>query len=43
MGLNPQEARLEAMASKAKRHAGGLKLFSGNGNMALSLEIAKIL
>jgi len=43
MGVNPQEARLEAMASKAKRHAGGLKLFSGNGNMALSLEIAKIL
>ena len=41
--LTEQEARLEKAAHKAKKHAGGLKLFSGNGNMALSLEIAQIL
>mmetsp|Transcript_19203 Transcript_19203/g.27020 ORF Transcript_19203/g.27020 Transcript_19203/m.27020 type:complete len:446 (-) Transcript_19203:196-1533(-) len=41
--LTEEEARLERAAMKAKKHAGGLKLFSGNGNMALSLEIAKIL
>lgn len=37
------EKRLYDMAQKARKHAGGLKLFSGNGNMALSLEIAKTL
>lgn len=37
------EARLEEAALRAKKHAGGLKIFSGNGNMALSLEIAKTL
>jgi len=38
-----EEERLEDAAKRAKRHAGGLKLFSGNGNMALAMEIAKIL
>uniref|UniRef100_A0A6S9A353 ribose-phosphate diphosphokinase n=1 Tax=Ditylum brightwellii TaxID=49249 RepID=A0A6S9A353_9STRA len=42
-GMTAQEARLEAAAHKAKRHAGGLKVFSGNGNMALALEISKVL
>ena len=41
--LTPAEKRLEDAAVKAKKHAGGLKLFSGNGNLSLSLEIAKIL
>jgi len=38
-----EETRFNEAAHKARRHAGGLKLFSGNGNMALSLEIAKTL
>lgn len=38
-----EEKRLEEAAQKARKHAGGLKLFSGNGNLALSLEIAKTL
>merc|ERR1719223_2707192 len=37
------EKRLEEAALRAKKHAGGLKIFSGNGNMALSMEIAKTL
>jgi len=41
--LTAEEERLEEAALKAKKHGGGLKLFSGNGNMGLSLEIAKIL
>jgi len=41
--LTAEEERLEEMALKAKKHGGGLKLFSGNGNMGLALEIAKIL
>jgi len=41
--LTKDEERLEALAHKAKKHAGGLKVFSGNGNMALALEISKIL
>lgn len=41
--LSLQEAQLESRAQKAKRHSGALKLFSGNGNMALALEIAQIL
>jgi len=41
--MSEAEIRLEEATLKAKKHAGGLKLFSGNGNMALSLEIAKIL
>jgi hypothetical protein len=41
--LTAEEERLEKAALKAKKHGGGLKLFSGNGNLALSLEIARIL
>lgn len=41
--ITPEEERLEEATLKAKRHAGGLKIFSGNGNLALSLEIAKTL
>lgn len=37
------EETLAAKAKKAKKHAGGLKVFSGNGNLGLSLEIAKSL
>lgn len=38
-----EEEQLEARAKKAKKHAGALKIFSGNGNMLLAIEIAKIL
>lgn len=41
--MTPEEARLEAATLKAKKHGGGLKIFSGNGNMGLSIEIAKLL
>jgi len=41
--MTEEEERLEEAVLRAKKHAGGLKLFSGNGNLALSLEIAKIL
>ncbi|GKY94225.1 hypothetical protein MPSEU_000388300 [Mayamaea pseudoterrestris] len=48
MGPNPPEhrmssaeAQLEEATRKAKQHSGGLKVFSGNGNMALALEIAR--
>jgi len=41
--ITAQEKRLEEAANKAKKHAGALKLFSGNGNLALSLEIANTL
>jgi len=37
------EQRLEAAVKREKKHAGGLKIFSGNGNMALAADIAKIL
>ena len=40
-GLTPSEERIERATRKAKQHSGGLKVFSGNGNMALSLEIAR--
>ena len=39
--LTPSEYRLEEATRNAKKHAGGLKVFSGNGNLALSLEIAR--
>lgn len=39
--LTADELRIEEKSRKAKQHSGGLKLFSGNGNMALSLEIAR--
>jgi len=41
--ITREEQRLEEAAIKAKKHAGGLKLFSGNGNLALSMEIARTL
>jgi len=40
-GMTPAEEAFEDLTRKAKRHAGGLKIFSGNGNMALGLEIAR--
>lgn len=39
--MTQQEANLEEATRNAKKHSGGLKVFSGNGNMALSLEIAR--
>ena len=39
--LSAEELRIEEATRKAKQHSGGLKLFSGNGNMALALEIAR--
>ena len=39
--LTADELRIEEATRKAMQHSGGLKLFSGNGNMALSLEIAR--
>lgn len=39
--LTPAEVRIEEKTRKAKQHSGGLKIFSGNGNMTLALEIAK--
>ncbi|GAX19366.1 ribose-phosphate pyrophosphokinase [Fistulifera solaris] len=39
--LSEGEAKIEAEARKLKQHSGGLKVFSGNGNMSLSLEIAR--
>lgn len=35
------EARIEEATRKAKQHSGGLKVFSGNGNMSLALEICR--
>lgn len=35
------EVRIEEATRKAKQHAGGLKVFSGNGNMSLALEICR--
>eukprot|EP00980_Cylindrotheca_fusiformis_P022563 scaffold9439_cov115-Cylindrotheca_fusiformis.AAC.8 len=39
--MTANELLIEEATRKAKQHSGGLKLFSGNGNMALSLEIAR--
>ena len=39
--MTPSEARLEESARKAKQHSGGIKVFSGNGNMSLALEITR--
>ena len=39
--MTADEIRIEEKARKAKQHSGGLKIFSGNGNMSLALEIAK--
>jgi hypothetical protein len=37
------EVAIEEAARKAKQHSGGLKIFSGNGNMALAQEIGRYL
>lgn len=42
-GMTAQEWEIEKATKKAKQHSGGLKLFSGNGNLALSLEICRYL
>jgi hypothetical protein len=39
--MTQSEARIEEATRKAKQHSGGLKIFSGNGNMSLALEIAR--
>lgn len=39
--MTAAEVRIEEKTRKAKQHSGGLKIFSGNGNMSLALEIAK--
>jgi hypothetical protein len=39
--LSEAEAKIEEAARKAKQHSGGLKIFSGNGNMSLALEICR--
>ena len=39
--MTDEEVRIEEKTRKAKQHSGGLKIFSGNGNMSLALEIAK--
>lgn len=41
--MTESEARLEDKARKAKQHSGGIKIFSGNGNMSLALEIVRYL
>jgi len=41
--MTPEEFVFEKASKKAKQHSGGLKLFSGNGNLALSLEICRYL
>lgn len=39
--MTADEVLIEEKTRKAKQHSGGLKIFSGNGNMSLALEIAK--
>jgi hypothetical protein len=39
--MTESEARIEEATRRAKQHSGGLKIFSGNGNMSLSLEITR--
>lgn len=41
--MTQEEWQFEKASKKAKQHSGGLKLFSGNGNLALSLEICRYL
>lgn len=41
--MTQEEWEFEKATKKAKQHSGGLKLFSGNGNLALSLEICRYL
>jgi len=39
--ISANERAIAEKARKAKQHSGGLKIFSGNGNMTLALEIAQ--
>jgi hypothetical protein len=39
--MTDSEARIEEATRRAKQHSGGLKIFSGNGNMSLALEITR--
>lgn len=39
--MTESEAKIEEQTRKAKQHSGGLKIFSGNGNMSLALEICR--
>lgn len=39
--MTAAERDLEEATRKAKQHSGGLKLFSGNGNMSLAIDIAR--
>lgn len=39
--MTDSEVRIEEATRRAKQHAGGLKIFSGNGNMSLALEICR--
>lgn len=41
--MTAAEENFEEKTRQAKKHSGGLKLFSGNGNLALALEIARYL
>ena len=41
--LTAEEERIEKATRKAKQHSGGLKIFSGNGNLPLALEIGRYL
>jgi hypothetical protein len=39
--MTESEAKIEEATRRAKQHSGGLKIFSGNGNMSLALEITR--
>jgi hypothetical protein len=39
--MSESEAKIEEATRRAKQHSGGLKIFSGNGNMSLALEITR--
>jgi len=41
--LTEEEERIEKATRKAKQHSGGLKIFSGNGNKPLAMEIGRYL
>ena len=39
--MTKEEERLEEVSAKAKKHAGGSNVLSGNGDLELALEITK--
>lgn len=43
MPMTAEETKFAEGVRQAKKHSGGLKIFSGNGNMALALEISRFL